>query len=90
MVFLRRHLGEGHPVMATEAQLIDMARSELLEQLLAEHGSLEAVRPQVEAKVRSAMLRAASSLASDQPGREQLLEEVDREPLDGLFLLGGH
>jgi len=86
MAFLRRHVEEGHPVIATEAQLIDMARSALQEEILAKHGSLDAARPHVEAAVRSAMVRAARSLTSDQNGREQLLADVGSEPLDSLFL----
>lgn len=87
MSFLRRHVEEGHPVLVTELQLIEMARSKLLEELISQHGmeGLLAVRSDVLEQVRSAMRRSASSLVSDAGGRAQLYADIESEPLDGLF-----
>ena len=88
MVFLRRHVEEGHPVLTTESQLIEMARSKLMEDLLSQHGEagLQAAKPDILDQVRSAMRRNASSLVSDASGRDQLFADIEKEPLDNLFL----
>jgi len=90
MVFLRRHVEEGHPVLTTEGQLIEMARSKLMEDLLSQHGEagLLLVKAEVIDRVRSAMRRNASSLVSDAGGREQLFADIESEPLDNLFSPG--
>jgi flagellar basal body-associated protein FliL len=88
MVFLRRHVEEDHPVLTTEIQLISMARSKLMEDLLSEHGEagLQDMKAEIVDRIRSIMRRNASSLISDASGRDQLFADIENEPLDNLFL----
>ncbi len=90
MIFLRRRLEDGHPVLATESQLVDMARSKLMEALLSQHGEAGVLRmrPEIEDSVRFSMRRSAPGLASEGGGREQLLADIESEPLDSLFHAG--
>lgn len=87
MVFLRHHVEGGHPVLTTEGHLVEMARSKLLESLLAEHGEagIAAARPAVESRIREVMRKSVNSLVSDPAARKKLCEEMDLEPLDQAF-----
>lgn len=91
MVFLRRHVEEGHPILATEGQLVEMARSKLMEELLSQHGEsgLQEFRTEIMERIRSCMRRSASSLVSDAGGRKQLFSDIEKESLDNLFLPRG-
>lgn len=87
MVFLRRYVDGDHPVLVTERQLVEMARSKLLESLLAKHGEsgMDAARPGVEFRIRDVMRRSVNGLASDPASRDQLVKDMESEPLDSAF-----
>jgi hypothetical protein len=87
MVFLRCHVEGDHPVLRTENHLIEMARSKLLESLLAKHGEsgIDTVRPAVESRIRDIMRKSVDGLTPDQSLRDQLRRDMDSEPLDHAF-----
>lgn len=87
LLFLRRHVEEDHPVLAAENILIEMARSKLLEGLLASVGEagLSRERPSVERAIREEMKMSISRLVSDPERVAALHGEAESEPMDSVF-----
>jgi hypothetical protein len=86
---LKRFCQEGHPVLAIEEDLIEMARSKLHEAVLSVLTSespvlCEAVRAAVRAAVRRGAAERAAGYEEDQSVRDEIVSEVCLSAMDGM------
>ena len=85
-MLLRRCCEEGHPVLAIEEDLVQMARSRLQEFLLASYSpdDLAGVRPAVHQAVQRAASAWIVAADGDQDVKSSLLEQLDGLSEDDL------
>ena len=86
-MLLMRFCGEGHPVLAIEEDLIQMAKSRLQEFLLASFDSdrLDLVRPLLSSVVRKVAYSRIMASDADHEVKESLLEELQDMPMEDLL-----
>jgi hypothetical protein len=86
---LRHRCPSDHPVLSTEVQLVDMARSKLQEELLSglSVDGLARMRADLEFEIRQTARDWVLAQPVDGSVIAAVLEAVDREDLGRLFLL---
>ncbi len=89
MCYLKHHCSSDHPILSTEVQLVDMARSKLQEELLFRTSvdALTRMRDDLEFEIRQAARDWILSRPMDEDVRASVLKAVDEEDLSRLFLL---
>ena len=80
---------EDHPMLSTERNLMDMARSKLQEALLRKLSvdGFRRMRPDLEYLIRQSAKEDASLWSVPAGSRAPILRAIDAEPLDSLFTL---
>ena len=89
MCYLRHRCPPDHPILSTEIQLVDMARSKLQEELLLKTSvdALMRMRDDLEFEIRQVAKDWVLSHSMGEGARASVLEAVDGEDLGRLFLL---
>ena len=84
---LRRSCPSGHPVLAIEDDLIEMARSKLQEHMLSSYpeGVVPALREEIRSAMRLIARERVTKYGEDEPLRTELVDEVCSEPMDVLL-----
>lgn len=85
LLLLRRHCGADHPVLSTEEDLVQMARSRLQEYVLAHVPEVDEARASVDRAVRELATRKVLLDEEDVDRLDGLLEDLRAFPLDDIF-----
>ncbi len=88
LLFLKKYCEEGHPVLETELNLVEMARSKLQECLMSSRGfeGMLRSRPEVERNLRASVKARLAHHADDPDTLKDLSLQVDALSFDDLFL----
>lgn len=85
-MILRRSFGESHPVLSIEDDLVEMARSQLQEVILATvPGAEDGLRDELVISLRRAAADRISDSTEEEDTKAQMLLDVAREDFDDLF-----
>ncbi len=87
LCFLRRRCNDDHPVLITEVQLVEIARTKLREQLLIRYGSvgMQSRELKISVVIKSMARRCIESTLDDEFERDQVLELIESGDLSEVF-----
>lgn len=89
LCYLRTVCPEDHPVVTTEKQLLDMARSKFQEAMFSKYDEddVPGIRPILESEIRRLAKSGLEQQISDLETRRRVSSSIDEESFDRLFIV---